>query len=363
MMKVVFFSRSYENMAGGIEKMSLLLARGLVDRGHSVLIISIDNQNACSFYPWPKGVGWLKLEIGNPHEKASTRQRLKRIRAIRSAIKRENADVVVGFQVGSFALIRLSTLFLSVRAIAAERNSPKLFEFIGKGLYKRFFSNLILSTADVITIQFGNYQNYYPRILHGKLRVTPNPVIPVKINPAHSFSSAQKFRLLFIGRLTFQKNVEVLITALNLLPRNISLVVVGDGPDLSRLQTLVKDFSVDVTFLSPTQDLSSQFLQSHIFVLPSRWEGFPNVVAESLSHGLPVVGFEKCSGVPELISTGVNGWVSEGEMSAENLSVAIASALATDFDRKVVSETVAQYTFENFVGCWENALNGDIKSQ
>jgi hypothetical protein len=78
---------------------------------------------------------------------------------------------------------------------------------------------------------------------------------------------------------------------------------------------------------------------------------------------LPVVGFEMCSGVPELISTGVNGWVSAGEMSAKNLSVAIASAIATDFDRKVVSETVAQYTFENFVSCWENALNGDIKSQ
>ena len=49
-MNVLLFTRSYENMAGGIEKMSLLIAKGLLTRGHKVIVASIDSEAAQSFY-------------------------------------------------------------------------------------------------------------------------------------------------------------------------------------------------------------------------------------------------------------------------------------------------------------------------
>ena len=356
MSHVLLFARSYANMAGGIEKMTLLIAQGLTQRGHRVVITSIDSADARSFYPWPISVHWEKIPIGDSKFKATTRERVSRAMILRKIVKSHQIDTVIGFQVGSFALLKLATLGMGLKVIAAERNAPTLFRFIRRGAYKRFFSNLILLTSSKIAIQFSNYKLFYPWYLRSRIVITPNPVIqPLKIKDANILQNGT-WELLFVGRLTFQKNLQVLIKALEHLDGSVHLTVIGEGPDFEDCQKLAVDLQVSVTFLPPTRELSIHYLNSNFLVLPSRWEGFPNVVAEALSYGLPVIGYESCPGIPELITTGINGYVCPGIMNAKNLSDGISNAMKLSFNSTGISKTVSNYTVNNFIDSWEKVL-------
>lgn len=352
--KILIFSRAYQNMAGGVEKMSLDLARGLSEKGHSVVILSLDSTSDVAFFDWPPTVEWVKIGIGDPSKRAGTISRLKRIKSIRGAAKKIQPDVGIGFQIGSFALLRLATIGLGIKTIAAERNSPDLFYYIRNGKLKRFFSNLILFSSYRVAVQFKNYRTKYPFWLQKKIVITPNWVKDVT---AKELTVKQNgFSILFVGRLTFQKNLSVLLEATKLLPHNFKLTVIGDGPELEDLRTKARNLNQTISFEPPRYDLSSSYAEANILCLPSRWEGFPNVVAEALSFGLPVVGFAKCSGISDLISDGINGTIAEGMDDPSTLAEAIIRAHETEFVPDKIKSTVQIYSFEKFIEHWESCF-------
>ena len=352
--KVVIFSRAYQNMAGGVEKMSLDLARGLSDRNYSIVILSLDDKTDLPFFDWPSSVEWIKIGIGDPSNRANFVARLRRITAIRATARDIRPDIGIGFQIGSFALFRLATFGLGIKTIAAERNSPDLFQYIQNGKTKRFFSNLILSTAFRITVQFENYKEKYPFWIRSRMVVTPNWV--KKSTHIRTQNTTGLFSILFIGRLTFQKNVAVLLDAIKLLPINFELTIIGDGPDMNDLKVKAALLPHHIFFELPKRDLSASYANANVLCMPSRWEGFPNVVAESLSCGLPVVGFELCSGIPDLIIDGVNGVIAKGMDSPITLAEALIRATKMEFSQTKVKSTVQKYNFEEFIRSWEDSF-------
>jgi glycosyltransferase involved in cell wall biosynthesis len=354
-MNLLFYSRAYANVAGGVEKMSLDLARGLVERGHTITVLSLDQEFAESFFPWPEKVSWVKLGIGNPNKKNNVLIRLKRVRAIRNVVKAGSFDAAVGFQIGSFALLKSALIGLKIRIIAAERNAPTLFNYISKGWLKRFFSNLILYTADCIAVQFEDYKKLYPKFLVNKIKVTPNWVAS-QANIKRELDS-KSIIILFVGRLTYQKNVSVLIKAFRYLPNNFKLKIVGDGPELEDLKQLASDFSQRVEFSSPSNDLSVLYSSANVFCLPSRWEGFPNVIAEALSHGLPCVGFRECSGIPQLVFDNNNGFVAKKMSDPQSLAEALISASLIKSRPSDIAMTVGNYTYDKYIESWEIAFS------
>lgn len=355
-MRVILFSKSFGGIAGGIEKMSLLIAEALVSEGHSVLVISIDKTDASSFFKWPAGVEWLKLDIGDPTKKSGFRVRLARLVSIRKAILSYSADSVVGFQVGAFALVRLATLGLKIKVIAAERNAPTLFNYIRFGYLKKVGSNFILSFASAIAVQFPDYRYLYPSLLRGKIFVTPN-IVEKTTQLRHRKTPSELTKILFVGRLTFQKNAQVLLEACSMLDGKVRIVLIGEGPDKQILEDLAHKNNLDILFIGPTSNLGEYFLDSDLLVMPSRWEGFPNVVAEALSFGLPVVAFRKCSGMSQLISDGVSGVLARGDMTPLNLSTAIQTARETSFNPIAIQETMKMYTRELFTKSWIEAIS------
>ena len=353
--RVLIFSRAYQNMAGGVEKMSLDLAKGLADRGHRVTIISLDQDLDTPFFNWPENVTWKRVGIGDPEKRATFVVRLRRILAIRSIVKKLRPDVGLGFQVGSFALMRLATFGLGMKSVAAERNSPDLFDYISRGRVKRFFSSLILGTSTRVAIQFEGYKSKYPWWLRNRVVITPNWVRlthEVKI-----INRSTKFKILFVGRLTFQKNVEVLLNAMSHLPEKFELTIIGAGPDLNRLKAIAHEGGRNILFKEPRLDLSADYLSADILCMPSRWEGFPNVVAEALAHGLPVVGFYGCSGIPELVVDGQTGVIAAGMDNSDSLKQALLHAAELQLDPEKIRESMRGYSFQNFIDNWEKAIS------
>jgi len=100
-------------------------------------------------------------------------------------------------------------------------------------------------------------------------------------------------RILYVGRLSAAKNVDVLLRALAILRRrdaNWNASVVGDGPEAERLRELCAALGltdlVAFTGAMPHASVMEQYRRSHILVLPSTTEGWPKALTEAMAHGV-----------------------------------------------------------------------------
>jgi glycosyltransferase involved in cell wall biosynthesis len=132
--------------------------------------------------------------------------------------------------------------------------------------------------------------------------------------------------LVFAGRLSPEKGVDVLIEALAELPAEVTLDVAGDGPERPKLERLADTRTPGrVRFHGrlPRQQLHELVRASSVSVVPSRWhENQPMAVLESFACGVPVVTTD-LGGLPELVEDGVDGLT-----VPPNKPIALASALA-----------------------------------
>jgi len=120
------------------------------------------------------------------------------------------------------------------------------------------------------------------------------------------------FVLLFVGRLSRVKGIDVLLDALATIetpagPAPITLVV-GDGPLRAELETRAARGSVEVRFLGWQNDVQRVLAAADGFVLPSHYEGLPLSVAEAMAAEVPVVATAVC-GTPEIVVDGVTGFL------------------------------------------------------
>jgi len=129
--------------------------------------------------------------------------------------------------------------------------------------------------------------------------------------------SNSKLRLIAIGRLIEQKAYDVLIPALKELARRVDFecLILGRGPLQSKLerQRDRAGLTNHITFYGWVDNPFTALNESDIFLLPSRWEGFGNVLLEAMALGKPVVAAD-CPGSPRwLLQDGRSGFLFENE--------------------------------------------------
>jgi len=114
------------------------------------------------------------------------------------------------------------------------------------------------------------------------------------------------FYLCFAGSLVKRKGVRELINAFTAIDRkDMRLLVLGDGPEAETLKAMSRGDS-RVEFLGFRSNASEYIKASDLFVLPSLYEGLPNVIIEAMAVGTPVLS-TSVSGIPELIENEVSG--------------------------------------------------------
>ena len=160
---------------------------------------------------------------------------------------------------------------------------------------------MMLSLANKITVQFDRYKKYYPFFLRHKIVSIHNPVTPVSLTANPEGIEGEKKILLCVARLAYQKNIDVLIKAFAALAPDFPewiLRIAGDGDDEKKLQDKIEALHLtpQVELLGAVKNTEELYCTSHLFCITSRYEGFPNALAESLSYGLPAVGDQVCCG-------------------------------------------------------------------
>lgn len=152
----------------------------------------------------------------------------------------------------------------------------------------------------------------------------------------------------FVGRLTYQKNIQGLVELIRRIltaQSNVGFVVVGDGPDRVLLEPLLEESYGDRLLLTGQVKNVMPFYKSmDLLVMPSRYEGLSFVALEAMANGLPIIA-SAVGGMPEVITNGEDGiLVDEGDIDA---MVAATLALIADNQRRVQLGSNARKTVFN----------------
>lgn len=346
-------------MAGGVERMATLIMNQMVQRGFRVGLITWDPENAVPHYSLDPAIDWMKLDLGAPEVRAGWILRLQRQIALRKMAARFRPEVAIGFQVGTFLAARTAMLGMGVPMIAAERNSPDLFDFVAGGERRRKHADLVLTMADCVTVQLESYREKYPAKVIQRIVSIPNPVQPLE-NPAYpnEFLEPPR-RILSVGRLSYQKNQDLLIRGFARIASSYPdwvLTLVGEGEKRGEIERLIaeKGLATRVELIGAVTDVDAWYRKSAFLAFPSLWEGFPNALVEAFRQGLPAVGLKRTAGVNELLRHNETG------ILASDNEVGFAAALQAmivdvDFRRRsgrLARESVMRYEPESIFDQW-----------
>ncbi|RJR46763.1 MAG: glycosyltransferase [Desulfobacteraceae bacterium] len=151
-----------------------------------------------------------------------------------------------------------------------------------------------------------------------KIRFYPRGIDIDRFHPAkrngffrRRLSLGEGVKLLYVGRVSKEKNLGVLVESFKDLTRvrpEVSLIVVGDGPFLKEMQESLRGFPAYFTGYLSGEDLAEAYASSDIFLFPSATDTFGNVVLEAQASGLPVVVTDE-GGPRENLIQGETGYV------------------------------------------------------
>ncbi len=258
---------------------------------------------------------------------------LRSIKQVKLILREFAPQIVQGFLFHGNIVSRLAARGTSVSAVVsgvrvAERRS-RGYLWLDR-VTSRWVDEYICVSQAVAqyTIQVG-------RIPAEKVSVIPNGIDPLPDSEDAwsrndlGIEEGQKV-LLFVGRLDRQKGIDQLIEAMPTLSgseHDCHLVCIGIGELEATLKASAGQLGLSnrIHFLGYKQGLKSLYQMADLLVLPSRWEGMPNVVLEALSCGLPVA-VTAVEGIQE-IQEKTDGIFTIPDVSAVTISRSVQNAL------------------------------------
>jgi glycosyltransferase involved in cell wall biosynthesis len=241
------------------------------------------------------------------------------------------------------------------------RTAPRLGPLIDRNLFPYLFSREVAVSQSIRELMLRNQGRRQERVAlcYNGMDDESFATEPTGDSPLPPGMPRTGPRIGIVGRLTEQKGHSDLLAALQVVRREqpVQLVIVGEGPLRSRLQTQVEDLMLTgaVQFLGYRQDIPAILSHLDLFVLPSYWEGFPTVLLEAMARGVPVVA-TNVSGSRELVVDDETGRLIEpGDREA--LANAIIDLLLNPEKAERLASAAQQradgFTIQNTASCYE----------
>lgn len=354
---------------GGAERVTSLLANAWTRTGTDVSLLTLGPTGNDAYY-LNSDVRRIGLDLlrpaGNPA--AAAFANVRRIRRLREAFRELNPDVIVSFMTSTNVLSVLAAKPLKLPVIVSERISPEAhliprsWQQLRKHAYRR---------AALVVAQTERTAAWLRKEIRGAtVEVVANPV---QVEPGQSADAAAQTALaacgghnivLAAGRLDRQKGFDLLLHAFAaLVPQQPAwrLVILGEGPEGNSLRELSQQLRISDRVVFPGFSRTLHFLmrKSQLFVLPSRYEGMPNALAEAMACAVPCVSFDCPAGPAELISHEHNGLLVPAEDVAK-LTLAMDRLMKDQELRQrlgsAAQRSVLPYSMDIIMSRWNTLL-------
>lgn len=349
--------------SGGAERVMSILANNWADRGEDIILISLDSKDN-DFYSLNSKIQRVALDLlsHSPTTWIAIKSNINRFRELRKAIRKVKPDIVISFMDSMSVLTLVSTIGLSIPVVVSEHIDPRQVPPPGIWKLLRRWTYSLASAVVVLTSELRDVVSEF--VPENRLHVIPNPAIQVPLDsglkppfvlPAHF--------VVAMGRLTSQKGFDFLLEAFShCMHRSWSLVILGEGPERERLELKIEQLGLGSRVYLPGNitDPSVILRQSELFVLSSRFEGFPMALVEAMSCGLPVISFDCPTGPSDIIREGYDGiLVPPGDVVG--LTEVMNRVMGDENERHKLSqhagEVVERFSIDKVTGMWHRLLN------
>ena len=346
---------------GGAERVMSIMANHWADRGWKVTLLTYDAGEEAPAYDLSEAVDHCHLGIERSSHRVIevVRINLKRLPVLRRAIRESAPDAVVSFLDGVNVSTILATVGLDIPVVVSERIDPSRHRIAGalRALRRwsyRYATRVVTLTPDAL--------QYFPATVRRRGTVIPNPV-SLAPDSRLARSGDRKKVVAAMGRLVHQKGFDRLLAAFAMVAPNHPdwlLTIWGEGEDRQELETQRDRLGLNerVSFLGWTPDPFVELQAAGLFVMSSRYEGFPNALCEAMACGAPVVSFD-CPGPRHIVRDGHDGiLVPEGDV--EKLSAAMDRLMADPAERDRLAangiRVTERYGKDKVMGMWERLI-------
>src|SRR4028118_905703 len=366
-------------VAGGAERVISIMANYWAAKGWKITILTFDDGTNQPFYEIDSCVRHIPLSIAGESLNlfVSIWNNLKRIQILQSAIAQSNPDAVISFmdQVNVLTLLAMrfspgtvilqkppwGTRSLNIPVIVSERVDPALYSI---GRIWEQLRRWTYPLADGLVVQTQEALSYFSSRLQARACIIPNPVLL----PNRAIDTSDRLVVgrsaIAMGRFTQQKGFDLLLQAFARLSDERpewTLMILGEGELRTELECLRGSLGLSGRVHLPgvVKNPYEVLMQADIFVMSSRFEGFPNALCEAMACGLPVISTDCPSGPREIIRDGVDGILVPNQ-DVEALSAAMDRLMSDELERKRLSirapEVVERFSLKKVMGMWEKLL-------
>lgn len=291
------------NHAGGAEKTAAMLANALAEEDNNVCIYVMSSE-PCAFQ-LNKKVKCVLLD-SDYQKKNTITKNYYRYKQIKNEINKY--DLLIGYTIQGGILATVFSAISGIKSIVCERQDPYQFSKI-----RRVVRDILYHKATGAVFQTADAQKYFSGIVKDSI-VIPN-FIDTESLPIPVPYEKRNNCIVTAGRLVDAKDQLVLLKAFNEIKdkaKGYKIIIYGEGPLQGVLEDYISTHNLknDVCLYGHSMDILNDYNKSKIFVLSSKYEGYPNALLEALAMGMACISSDcPCGGPKDMIQLGQNGFL------------------------------------------------------
>ena len=225
-------------------------------------------------------------------------------------------------------------------------------------------SKFLARRASAVVMQTQAALETLPQRVQGRAWVIPNPCTTESGKPK---TSGNGRRIIAVGRLDHQKGFDLLLEAFARIAPGApeaTLTIFGEGPERKSLEAQARALGISgrVSLPGVTETPGDWLDAGDIFVLSSRYEGFPNVLVEALASGFAAIAFDCPWGPSSILTHEVNGILVPPEdvnMLAEAMKSLLTYKERQDALSKAAPGSVSRFSLPSALRQWDAVIRGD----
>lgn len=299
--------------AGGAERVAVLTAAELARRGHEITFFTYDGEQP-DFYPLSEGIKRVRLNILSTAESFAQGavNNIRRIAVLRRALKKSAPDAIISFMPPTNVTAILAAAGTGVPVVATEHVNPDTIRLAAVWAILR---RLTYPFCEKLVCVSGGVADAFRWLGAERKAAIYNPLPAAQAMQGEAQLPPEVAAAPFIaamGRLTYQKGFDMLLRAFaKLSPAypDWRVVIMGSGELDAELKRLAAELGVadKTVFAGSVTNPFPVIKKAKFFVMPSRFEGFGNVLAEAMYCGCPVIAADCPSGPSEIVNGGADG--------------------------------------------------------
>ena len=350
---------------GGAERVTANLTNHWAEKGWQVTLVTFASEKT-DFHKLHTSVERVVLpfEGGEGKLVSIVYRNLRRAYALRRILSQRKPDVALSMMdTNNIILAFASKGIPDLAIVGSERTYPPQSPLGFFREWMRYWSYRWLSVITANSSQTAEWLRKHTRAR--RVEVIPNALTwPLSIQePVVELPPQLKRRkvLLAVGRLSEEKCFNSLITTFSQIARDYPdwvLVILGEGPERGELERQISNTSLSDRIILPGQvgNISQWYEASDLYVMSSRFEGFPNSLLEAMASGLAAVSFDCDTGPRDIIRHNIDGVLAPpGDFQA--LKIAL-ERLMEDQDlrqeyAKEAKNIIGRFSIESIAGRWE----------